>query len=398
MFSPGTSFRDEIHSILHDIQTKYASHWKHHELNIQQVQSQAGDQLQSLMKNVVGKYIKLNELQQSTSTPPSSVETPSMVTGGDRYLPVQLNELCHQYQNTVPSSLETPSLATDRYMPYNIVTTKPPATEFHPTASYHNAETGYLPSTEFITKYHNSKLLAAGEFCTTSTTKYCSSNNTEEPKYLPGGHVVPSSLMNTDNLEQTTDSTSINMDQSSTSTMDTVLQNTQYQQTLLNPVPQKYTATNNLNSNNAVKGNHFPLRYLRPLYVDTGVTLPQQQQQKHIHTDENLLRIADPPPQQRTIKQNIPEHSCSQITEEHEQVKIRKTEYKEEKQQTPLLNEIEKLKTKEELKEFWRHKLLQPNPLETLRKEEDKQDHLRPNHLDNDMKSKDIAVYSRNQY
>ena len=313
--------------------------------------------------------MKLNELRQSQSTAPSSsVEVPSMVTT-DRYMPM-MNNICSS--------------------------AKP--TEFYPTAGYHNADTGYLPVGTGFKKHQTSKLLPTEFYPTSTATEYCSNTET---RYLPGEQSVkPTSLLNIDNHQQTTDSISITMDQSSTSTMDTVLQNTQYQQSLLNPRPQNNINTNN---NSGEKGNNFPFRYLRPLYVDTGVPLSQQPQ-KHIHTNENLLRIADPQPQQRATKlqqqqNSIPEHSSSETGEHKEMKKEYDNNKKEEQQQTPLLNEVEKLKTKEELKEFWRHKLLQPNPLDTLRKESEEkhQDHPRPYHLDS-KKSKDIPVHLRNQY
>ncbi|XP_012557779.2 putative autophagy-related protein 11 [Hydra vulgaris] len=55
----GTSFREEIHNILYDIQNKYQTHWKEHEHKLQEVQSQAENEIQALMKNIVGNYIKL---------------------------------------------------------------------------------------------------------------------------------------------------------------------------------------------------------------------------------------------------------------------------------------------------------------------------------------------------
>ena len=33
----GTSFREEIHNILYDIQNKYQTHWKEHENKLQEV-------------------------------------------------------------------------------------------------------------------------------------------------------------------------------------------------------------------------------------------------------------------------------------------------------------------------------------------------------------------------
>ena len=62
----GTSFREEVHSILDDIQNKYQTHWKEHEHKIQQVQSNAEHEIQTLMKNIVGKYVQLTELKDRT--------------------------------------------------------------------------------------------------------------------------------------------------------------------------------------------------------------------------------------------------------------------------------------------------------------------------------------------
>ena len=327
LFFTGTSFRDEIQSILNDIQTKYASHWKHHDYNIQQVQTQAGDQLQSLMKNVVGKYMKLSDIQQQSTASSSSTTSLNGFTTNNS---VKATEFCPAtgYYNTETGYLP---------MPAELMNSSSRPADVCPISGYHNAETGYLPMT--------------GKMKSTSL-------NTEK--------------------QQVTDSISITMDNSSTSTMDTVLQNTQYQQSL-NPIPEKYT--NNRN------GNNFPFRYMRPLYVDTGIG-NSLQQQKNINTGYNLLKIADP--QRPKFKQNTPPSS----SEHYSQTEADKHDDENNKEHTPLLNEVEKLKTKEELKEFWRHKLLQPNPLETLRKEE--KEFLKPNHSDN--KSKDMAVYSRNQY
>ena len=67
-FKLGTSFREEIQNILHDIQTRYQTHWKEHETKIQQVQNEAENNIQNLMKNIVGKYVELSELNDPSKT------------------------------------------------------------------------------------------------------------------------------------------------------------------------------------------------------------------------------------------------------------------------------------------------------------------------------------------
>lgn len=54
---------------MHDIQTRYQTHWKEHETKIQQVQNEAENNIQNLMKNIVGKYVELSELNDPSKTP-----------------------------------------------------------------------------------------------------------------------------------------------------------------------------------------------------------------------------------------------------------------------------------------------------------------------------------------
>lgn len=59
----GKTMRQEIHSILNDIQRKYADQWQAHEKKIQLMQSQAENEIQYLMTNIVGKYMHINDLK-----------------------------------------------------------------------------------------------------------------------------------------------------------------------------------------------------------------------------------------------------------------------------------------------------------------------------------------------
>lgn len=49
--------------ILQNIQTKYQTHWKEHEHKINQVQTEAENEIQSLMRNIVTKYVEIGEIK-----------------------------------------------------------------------------------------------------------------------------------------------------------------------------------------------------------------------------------------------------------------------------------------------------------------------------------------------
>ena len=66
--------------ILNDIHEQYASHWQAHERNMQQVQTQAETQIQSLMTSIVGKYMKLNELKSHSTLPATTTNSETATT------------------------------------------------------------------------------------------------------------------------------------------------------------------------------------------------------------------------------------------------------------------------------------------------------------------------------
>ena len=330
------------------------------------------------MNNVVGKYIKLSELQQQqhTATSSTSSTTNNITPGG---------------------ALDRNKISSTAVMNY-------PA-EICPSAGYHlNPEASHMTvpaGFSFVNQYDESKMEMTGG----------------------GGEYSHLYGKNVDTNQHVTDSISITMDNSSsTSTMDTVLQNTKYQQ--LEAIPQKYT--NNTVSSGS-NGNRLPVRYMRPLYIDTGLDRSVLQPVSK-PSGENLLKIAEPQqstrlPQQRNNTATSSNHfTRTEAPQRQQELDTRDTKDQsnhftrteapqrqqqldtkdtKDQQQTPLLDQVEKLKTKEELKEFWRHKLLQPNPLDVLRKEKENKLNLArsTNHqlLESNSQDSEI-VYGRNQF
>ena len=298
----GTSFRDEIQSILNDIQTKYVTYWQTHEQNLQRVQSQAEDKIQSLMSSVVGKYIKLNEMQTNHENP----------------TPVNIQQFTDS--SVLPNHDKQAEL---------VYTSLANNTELK---DYGQSLMGRpLDSTEPTTEY---------------SFTFSNSNST--------GETV---LQNT-NYTRLTSDTNKDMD---TMTTRHIPQNTQ------NEASDQF-------ANGLRNSNDFPLRYMKPLYIDTG-----SQQQPNFpnsgQNGQNLLRIA--PKSHLGEKKFSKGDSTNRMKTEQHLISRQNQEYllrNSEQQSIETSNGQDIQRTKDELKEFWRHKLLQPNPLQTIRKEREERE------------------------
>eukprot|EP00111_Clytia_hemisphaerica_P004625 TCONS_00013286-protein len=301
----GTSFRDEIQSILNDIQTKYVTYWQTHEQNLQRVQSQAEDKIQSLMSSVVGKYMKMNEMQTDPSTAPVPINTQSF---------------------------------TDSHI----------LSDKHTKFGY----TGLPKNTELKDHGHSGRLLDSTEPTTEYSFTFSNSNSTGETV------LQNTNIPNTNYMRLTTD-TNKDID---TLTTRSILEN-----------PQNKALEQQ--ANGLQNTNDFPLRYMKPLYVDTG----SQQQSSFPNTGKNghnLLRIAAPK-SSILADQNVSKVQSinKQMGERNPRLNQDNILQKSEQQHIETSNGQDIQKTKDELKEFWRHKLLQPNPLQTIRKEREESDH-----------------------
>lgn len=245
---------------MNDIHEQYASHWQAHERNMQQVQTQAETQIQSLMTSIVGKYMKINELKSHHGT-----------TSGEN-------------ASTTTTTTNSESVNTMLNM--------------------------------------NSTSVTLSELALTS-----------------GGVGGPSHHWSASNG------------------------------------PEGYER----------KMNDLSLGYMKPLYVDTGDN-NKHYSLLHRPTEDNkptgnLLRVVEPP-HTKVLHKRTPltqAHTSSirpavdTYGKAHANMKVmgnrRTTDANEELKGNDV--NFQRVCTKDDLKEFWRHKLLQPNPLETIRREQE---------------------------
>lgn len=91
------TFRDGVHHILKSTQRKYQTHWREHEHKISQVQADAENEIQILMKNIVTKYAEYGDGECGEET--KNIINPKHITE-PLYISTKINS------NTLPNSRE----------------------------------------------------------------------------------------------------------------------------------------------------------------------------------------------------------------------------------------------------------------------------------------------------